>query len=441
MIQLQALNYIVNSKDTDFLNKWDEKYYFNYDNEYKFILNHFRTYKTIPDASTMLDHFDTFTPMVVNESVNYLEQRLYEEYVYNTVSELINDSTQGFTTDAVKAKEKLMQQLQNIKSPSRSYGVDIIKTAQSRYDKLIDKLNDRDEYILSTNLTELDMILNGGLRRGEEFVVIYARTNNAKTWIAEKLAVEVWAGPKDDKGNITGKGQNVGFFSPEMSADEIGYRFDTLFKNFDNHGITGADANFKSDDYKKYVNTLTKKDRPAFSVVTPLDFPNRRVTVSELRRWIEELDLQMIVIDGLTYLTNERGSKGKNTTENLTEIAEDLMLLSIEKKIPIVTVMQANRTGARDSDGEVSTESPELDTIRGSDGISHNASRAISVYKAKDVIKLYLSKNRYGEKGQHLFYQYDINTGKFTYTPNPKDGIAIDTGASNDDYSDTGAAI
>ncbi len=54
--------------------------------------------------------------------------------------------------------------------------------------------------------------------------------------------------------------------------------------------------------------------------------------------------------------------------------------------------------------------------------------------------KLYLSKNRYGEKGQHLFYDYDINNGKFTYTSNPKDGINIDTTAK-DIYNDNGDAV
>ena len=126
-------------------------------------------------------------------------------------------------------------------------------------------------------------------------------------------------------------------------------------------------------------------------------------------------------------MTNERSNGRKNTTENLTEICEDLMQVSTSLKIPIIVVLQANREGARDKDGDVSTEAPELDTIRGSDGISHNASRCISLYKAKDIIKLYLNKNRYGEKGQHLFYQYDVNEGKFTYVPNPKDGIPIDT--------------
>ena len=438
MIQLQVLNHIINKKDSDMLSKFDDRYYGNYKNEYKFILNHYNRYKNIPDISTMLDAFPDFSVVDVSESTEYLENRLYEEYVFDNAAEIINASADKFSVDAVKARDELILKLQNLLYPVRSYGVDIIKNASTRYDTLVDKLSNPEEHVFSTNLKELDIILNGGIRRKEELIVIYARTNNAKSWIAEKLAVEVWAGPRDSNGNPTTRGHNVGFFSPEMSASEVGYRFDTLFKNFNNYGITGADKNFNANAYKSYVNRLSSsKDRAVFSVTTPLDFPDKRVTVTELRKWISALDLKMIVIDGLSYLTNERATKGKNTVENLTEISEDLMLLSQEMHIPIIVVMQANRTGSRDADGEVSTESPELDTIRGSDGISHNASRAISVYKANDIIKLYLSKNRYGEKGQHLFYQYDVNTGTFTYTANPHDGIPVDTADANSIYNDS----
>ena len=44
------------------------------------------------------------------------------------------------------------------------------------------------------------------------------------------------------------------------------------------------------------------------------------------------------------YLYNERGNDKKKEADRLTEIAEDLMLLSKEKGIPIIAVMQANRT-------------------------------------------------------------------------------------------------
>ena len=414
MIQLQALNYILKNKDADLLLLYDDKYYFNYKDEYKLILEHYRKFKIVPDISTVMDKFPEFTIMNISESRDYIEQRLYEEYVYNESATIINNITSSFTKDAVKARQDLITQLNNILPPTKSYGVDIIKSSQDRYNTLVDKLSSKDNYMFSTGLNELDMSIDG-LQRGEELVVIFARTNNCKSWIAEKLAVSVWE-----------EGNNVGFFSPEMSPLSVGYRFDTLYKNFNNKGILGSDKDFDSTSYKKYIENLSKK-KNIFSVTTPIDF-NKEVTVSAIKKWVVDLDLKMIVIDGITYMKNERsGNNRQNTTDRLTDISEDLMTLSVELGIPIVVVVQANREAARDKDGDINADAPELDTIRGSDGISHNASKVISVVHRKDTITLYINKNRNGQVGQKLIYNYNVNTGKFTYIDNPKSGLGIDT--------------
>ena len=414
MIQLQALNYILKNKDADLLLLYDDKYYFNYKDEYKLILEHYRKFKIVPDISTVMDKFPEFTIMNISESRDYIEQRLYEEYVYNESATIINNITSSFTKDAVKARQDLITQLNNILPPTKSYGVDIIKSSQDRYNTLVDKLSSKDNYMFSTGLNELDMSIDG-LQRGEELVVIFARTNNCKSWIAEKLAVSVWE-----------EGNNVGFFSPEMSPLSVGYRFDTLYKNFNNKGILGSDKDFDSTAYKKYIENLSKK-KNIFSVTTPIDF-NKEVTVSAIKKWVVDLDLKMIVIDGITYMKNERsGNNRQNTTDRLTDISEDLMTLSVELGIPIVVVVQANREAARDKDGDINADAPELDTIRGSDGISHNASKVISVVHRKDTITLYINKNRNGQVGQKLIYNYNVNTGKFTYIDNPKSGLGIDT--------------
>ena len=59
--------------------------------------------------------------------------------------------------------------------------------------------------------------------------------------------------------------------------------------------------------------------------------------------------------------------------------AEDLMQLSVEMNVPIIVAIQTNKTGVRDSN-----DIPELDTIRNSDCILHNASRAISITNNTD---------------------------------------------------------
>ena len=81
MIQLQALNYILKNRDHDLLMTYGQEYYFNYEAEYNVIKNHYTKYKTVPDVLTVQDKVPTFKVIDTNESKQYIEQKLYEEYV------------------------------------------------------------------------------------------------------------------------------------------------------------------------------------------------------------------------------------------------------------------------------------------------------------------------------------------------------------------------
>lgn len=97
------------------------------------------------------------------------------------------------------------------------------------------------------------------------------------------------------------------------------------------------------------------------------------------------------------------------------------MSLSMELKIPILVVVQANRQGV--SEKEEGT--PELETIRDSDGISHNASKVISIRQLVDnVLELGIKKQRFGPVGGKLKYAWNIDKGEFVYIPSEDDGTS-----------------
>ena len=228
-------------------------------------------------------------------------------------------------------------------------------------------------------------------------MVIVARLGQGKSWVLAKMCAHIWQ-----------IGFNVGYMSPEMSPNMIGFRFDTLTKNFSNKNLMyGRDES----EYQNYLDDLkTKKNK--FIVTTPADF-DRKVTVSKLRNWIKQNKLDLIAIDGIKYLSDERGSKHDNLTTSLTNISEDLMELSMELKIPVLVVVQANRTGASSAEDD---GTPELESIRDSDGIAHNASKVISLKQKTDgVLEIGVKKNRFGAIGGKLNYLWDIDTGEFTF--------------------------
>ena len=260
---------------------------------------------------------------------------------------------------------------------------------------------------------------------GDHRFLLEDGTVTHNSWVIQKMCTSVWE-----------QGYNVGYISPEMTAESVGYRFDTLHKNFSNSSLTwGKNEGFDNEAYKQYLAELGKKKNKLI-VATLQDF-NKRITISKLRNWITQNELDMIAIDGITYLSDERYKKGDNKTTSLTNISEDLMSLSVEMNIPILGVVQANRGGVVEED----SGTPELETIRDSDGLGMNASKVISLRQKYGILEIGIKKQRNGKVGDTLRYTWNIDTGEFTWIPSetenlPKEMIEEKIQENKDQYDD-----
>ncbi len=402
MVAYQILSKVIQSRDDSIIeeNLLTVDHFLGYENEFKFIQEHKEKYGNIPDKETFLSHFPEFELLDVTESDKYLVDTIQEEFLYARSVPIIQKAAELLNTDSNASAEYLASQLHNLQPNYHIGGTDIVAGAQARYNEYLERKDKQEEWYFESGFKELDEITHG-IQRGEELLVIVARTNQGKSWVLAKMCAHVWK-----------TGFNVGYFSPEMSASTIGFRFDTLINNFSNKGLMwGKQEEVDNEAYKAYMDGL-KSHTNKFVVTTPLDF-DRRVTVSKLRNWIRQDKLDMIAIDGITYISDERGQRNDNKTTSLTNISEDLMALSVEMKIPILIVVQANRTGvgSADEDG-----TPELESIRDSDGIAHNASKVISLkQKSDNTLEIGIKKQRFGAVGGRLNYSWDINTGEFNF--------------------------
>lgn len=406
MISLQIISKILGTKDYSIIlnNELTEAHFVGYENEFNFIKSHYEEYGNVPDSATFLAKFPEFECLEVTESDRYLINTINEEYLYYKTVPVIQKMAELLKADSNDAAEYLISQLPNLQPVYQTTGVDIVGQADKRLEALRDKLNNRDNWFFTTGFPELDDVV-GGLQRGEELCVLFARINQGKSWILEKMATHIWQ-----------IGFNVGYISPEMTDDSIGYRFDTLYNNFSNRSLTWG-KELELSQYEEYIETLKQKTNK-FIVATPGDF-NKKVTISKLRNFVKQNELQVLCIDGITYLTDERQQRGDNKTTTLTNISEDLMSLSIELKIPIVVVVQSNRGGAMEQGAD---GSPELEHIKDSDGIGANASKVISIrQRENNVLELGIKKQRNGAVGGTLKYTWSIDTGNFEYIPSYDD--------------------
>ncbi len=403
MITLQILNKVIQTGDIQLItmNALTEEYFVGYEKEFNFIVDHFNKYGNVPDKATFLSQFKEFSFIDVTETDKYLLDTLYEEHLYYKSVEVVQKVAELLKHNSNDAVEYLHSQLPNLQIAATTEGTDIISQADERYKIYLEKMNADNPWYITTGFEELDDILNGWAK-GEELIVLFARTGQGKSWVLAKTLTHAWE-----------IGNRVGYISPEMSPTKIGYRFDTLLKNFSNRNLVWGK---EEPGYQQYINDLKIKENP-FIVATPLDF-QKKVTVTKLKHFCQTNKLDILGVDGITYLTDERYKRGDNKTISLTNISEDLMALSIELGIPILVVVQSNRGGVKAIDSE---GTPELENIRDSDGIAQNATKVIALRQTGAGLEFGIKKHRDGINGGKLIYYWDIDKGQFQYIPSSDD--------------------
>ena len=401
MVALQIISKILQTQDISILenNMLTEDYFVGYEEEISFINNHYNEYKNVPDRATFLSNFPKFEIVEVTESDEYLVNSIREEYLYYKSVPIVQKVASLLKSDANVAAEYMLNAVKELQPTYKLGGVDIIKQGIERLEAYRDRRDNQDNWFFTSGFEELDEVIHG-IQRMEEYFVIFARTNQGKSWVLEKIMTHIWE-----------LGFNVGYISPEMTPLSVGYRFDTLYKNFSNKDLMWGKKELDEQSYVNYIDAL-KTHENKFIVSTPKDF-DRKITITKLRNYVNQYKLDALAIDGITYLTDERGKRGDNKTTSLTNISEDLMGLSIELGIPVLVVVQANRNGTVDKDND---DTPELESIRDSDGISHNASKVLAIKQNNDdTLVMQVKKQRNGKVGTKLIYKWIPNTGEFTY--------------------------
>ena len=215
---VQALNKIVQTSDYSMIKKngLDESYFVGYEEQFKFIRDHVGKFGNVPDLPTFLEKFPQWTPIEVNETDEYLLDKLYEDHSYHKLAPfLVQLGTEIRTTDSRLVFDHIMQEINNLRPHTVCKGTDIISEAQERYDAYLLKQQNPEKSTISTGLAELDQIF-GGWDYGDELVTIVARTNVGKSWMLLKFLVEAWK-----------QGKRVGLYSGEMNSVKLGYRFDS----------------------------------------------------------------------------------------------------------------------------------------------------------------------------------------------------------------------
>lgn len=399
MIQLQALNSILDNKNIEkyLIEDITADYFGAYKDEFDFIYQHYRAYNTVPDWETFMGKFPDFDVVQVLEPINYIIYHLKEDYLFEKSVKVFQDSANILEQDAIKGLENVMKESEHLlKANKIKYGTDIQNMADI-FERDIERkrtLNKEGIIGISSGFEELDEITHGWLP-GNELVSIVGRINQGKSWLLQKFLAEA-----------NKQGKRVLMYSGEMSAKEVMYRHLTLKHNISNTQLITGDI---SESEQIEIKQLLMEDTTLFHIVTPKDLGGEQLTITKLKMLALQYKPDIIGIDQLSLMKDEKRKRGDGTKEQYAHISQDLFNLSTLLEIPILLAVQANRGRA----SEDKIENPELTNIAGSDDVGANSSRVISLATKDGEMTLKLIKNRYGKVGWEREFFINFDKGEF----------------------------
>src|SRR5699024_2253753 len=179
---------------------------------------------------------------------------------------------------------------------------------------------------------ELDEITYGWMK--EDLIIILGRTNEGKTWVLLFFLVSAWMA-----------GIPVFLYCGEMSENLIGFRFDTLYKNFSNSKLMAGSSDLGDgknvDEYYEYLSNQSTNE-------TAQHLRGNRLTVPKLNQLIEQYKPGIVGIDQISLMDDVRRQSGDPKRIQYSNISEDLFLTSEKYGIPVLAPAQANRDATKD---------------------------------------------------------------------------------------------
>lgn len=250
---------------------------------------------------------------------------------------------------------------------------------------------------ISTGLTDLDRQM-GGLQRSD-LIVLAGRPGMGKTALATNIAYNIaktWRGSRQGDQTVTENGGIVGFFSLEMSAEQLATRIIAEQSGIPSYKIRRGDID------ERDFEALTDAVRMMQEIPLYID-QTGGISIAQLtaraRRLKRQHGLDLLVVDYIQLLTGA-SKKGDNRVQEVTEITTGLKALAKELDVPVIALSQLSRqVEARDD------KRPQLSDLRESGSIEQDADVVMFVFREE-----YYLKNKEPKPGtdEHVKWMTDM---------------------------------
>jgi replicative DNA helicase len=348
-------------------------------------------YKTINDDREYVEsEFSTFCKNQQLKNALFSSVDLLQSGQYDSIRNLIDQ--------ALKAGQ------------DKNIGHEYIKDIETRY-------REEDRSPIPSEWEKVNELLMGGLGSGD-FGIIFGNPGGGKSWCLISLGAAA-----------VKLGYNVLHYTLELSESYVGKRYDACFS-----GIPVDKLGENRAEVEKLINGL-----PGSLIVK--EYSPGKASISTIEAHVQKcIDLgikpDLVIIDYVDLLKSKRKSTEKK--DEIDDVYTAAKGLARELKVPVWTVSQVNRAGAKDDIIEGDKAAGSYDKIMIAD-FAMSLSR-----KRQDKVngtgRIHIMKNRYGMDGMSFGATIDTAVGRIkidtdeldeSTLPPPTSGSSSTFGAFN----------
>ena len=266
----------------------------------------------------------------------------------------------------------------------------------------------------------------GGLQKSD-LIIVAGRPSMGKTALVVNLSINIGKVFLNESYNSNAQLQSIGFFSLEMSAEQLATRIIAIETNIDSAKIR-----------------IGKIDETAFQHITQkvLNLNNMPIIIDDTpaltismiktraRRMKRKYNIGILIVDYLQLIN--AGKKKENRVQEIAEISQGLKAIAKELNIPVISASQLSRAVEMRED-----KRPLLSDLRESGNIEQDADIVMFIYreeyylgrkipseerkleewqdkmeKVSNIAEIIIGKQRNGPVG-NLSLKFDNNTTRF----------------------------
>jgi len=348
----------------------------------------------VANAVTLKHHFaedpdidDSYLARLVWVSGNIINARDYSDILVDlaTKRQLIAlgedvvhtafDRTQH--ASAVEQIEQAEQQLFNLATEGDARGgFKPLKHSLTEAIRRTEIAFKRDGNIIGvpTELHSLDRLL-GGLQ-ASDLLILAGRPSMGKTALATSIAYGACRElAREDAAAVAAgeKPRSVGFFSLEMSAEQLAGRLLASATNINSNKLQRGEMS--NDEFAELVQRSAELSHMAFHIDdTPaLSIAALRTRARRLKRLH---NLGMLVVDYLQLVRPSFTKNSANRVQEISEITQGLKAIAKELNVPVLALSQLSRAVEQRED-----KRPQLADLRESGSIEQDADVVMFVYR------------------------------------------------------------